>query len=99
MTSDRTRKLAGFALFAGVALLTACAILLPQAYRAAAGGVPVVVDGVHLIDLGDGRLVQYGGRPQGPLPLVPPVLLGVAGLASLGLGVRLFLRKRQGPGT
>ncbi|MEV6241674.1 hypothetical protein [Lentzea sp. NPDC051838] len=96
MTSDRNGKLAGFA---GLALLVACAVLLPQAYRDAVGGVPVVVDGVHLVDLGDGRLVEFGGRGQGPLPLVPPILLGVAGLVSVGVGARHLLRKRRGPGA
>jgi hypothetical protein len=105
VTSDRTGKLAGFALCAGLALLTACAIMLPAAYRAAAGGVPgpyVEVEPGHrvqLIDLGDGRLVEFGGRPQGPLPLVPPGLLGVAGLVSTGLGGRLLVRRRRGPGA
>ena len=84
VTNDRDLKLAGFALFTGFALLVVCAVLLPQAYRDAYVGDPTI---------------EFGARPQGPPPLIPPVLLGVAGLVSSGLGVWLLRRKRQGPGT
>ncbi|MFJ5987655.1 hypothetical protein [Lentzea sp. NPDC092896] len=62
-----------------------------------ATGNPVQDETVRVINADD-RLYEFGSRPQGPLVLVPPILLGVAGLVTSGLGIRR-LRQRRGPGT